>query len=87
MLARLLFEEEVQGQNLGPMMRRLRVDPSRDFAYNDGRTFRAAMKTCHKCWWTEDCKAWLKANPGTVDAAPVFCPNSIRFQSMRGDSW
>lgn len=83
MLARFLFRTKSEPRNIGPMMQRLGIEASNDLIYNGGRAFHSAMRACLSCGRTQDCKAWLDAQPESVDAAPSFCPNAARFQGMR----
>lgn len=83
MLARLFFRIKAEPQNIGAMMQRLGIEVSNDLIYNGGRTFHNAMRACLACSRTADCKAWLDAQPESVEAAPSFCPNAARFQAMR----
>jgi hypothetical protein len=83
MLARLLFRTKAKPQNIGAMMQRLGIEASNDLVYNGGHTFDKAMRACLACSRTGDCRAWLDAQPESVEAAPSFCPNAARFQAMR----
>lgn len=83
MLARLLFRTKAEPQNMGAMMQRLGIEAANDLIYNGGRTFHDAARACLACRRIGDCRAWLDAQPESVDAAPSFCPNAARFQAMR----
>lgn len=83
MLARLFFRSRAEPQNIGAMMQRLGIEASNDLIYNGGRTLHNAARACSACSRTAECRAWLDAQPESVEAAPSFCPNAARFQAMR----
>jgi hypothetical protein len=74
---------EQRARNMREMMSRLGVEPSRPGFDDGGRMLGEAARGCWGCRRGEDCRVWLDARLGRLEAAPPFCPNAVRFQAMR----
>jgi hypothetical protein len=82
MLAGFFARQEQRARNMGEMVRRLGIEPSAAM-FDGGGMLEAAARSCSMCRSVEACTAWLEAYPESIDAAPPFCPNAARFQTMR----
>jgi hypothetical protein len=83
MLARSFARFEQRAQNMGEMIARLGIEPSRPGFDDGGLILGEAARSCWGCRSGEECRAWLDARVGSLEAAPSFCPNAVRFQTMR----
>jgi hypothetical protein len=83
MLAGSFARLEQRARNMGAMMARLGVEPLRPGFDDGGRILGEVARSCWACGRGEECRAWLAARSGPLEAAPSFCPNAVRFQTMR----
>jgi hypothetical protein len=83
MLAGYFARLEQRARNMGEMISRLDVESSRSRFGDDGRALGEAARNCWGCRHGEECRAWLDARSGSLEAAPSFCPNATRFEAMR----
>jgi hypothetical protein len=68
---------------MGEMIARLGIEPSSQDFDDGGHLLGEAVRSCYACLRGEECRAWLRARPELIEAAPGFCPNAVRFQAMR----
>jgi hypothetical protein len=83
MLAGSFARLEQRARNIGEMVARLGIEPARPGFDDRGKEFGEAARNCWACRHGEECRAWLEARSGSLEAAPSFCPNAVRFQGMR----
>jgi hypothetical protein len=83
MLAGSFARREQRARNMGEMLSRLGIEPSRPGVNDGGRMLGEAVRSCWGCRRGEECRVWLDARIGPLEAAPPFCPNAGRFQTMR----
>lgn len=84
MFAEAFARLDQRARNMGEMMQRLGIEPIWPSIDDGGKTLGAAARSCWACGAGEECRAWLDAHPGALDAPPPFCPNSVRFRMMLG---
>ena len=70
-------------RNMCEMLDRLGLDAA---ALAHGRLasdLRTAVTNCQSCGADQVCQDWLMRAPESLEKAPVFCPNSELFASVR----
>jgi hypothetical protein len=77
-----LIRRTLRARNMGEMIRRLGIEPV-FHAIDGGRGLREVAESCVACRSGEECRDWLATHSGSLEAAPSFCPNAVRFQRMR----
>jgi hypothetical protein len=74
---------EQRARNMGEMVARLGLEPTRPGFDDGGHELGEAARNCWGCRQGAECRTWLDARTGPIEAAPSFCPNAVRFQGMR----